>query len=151
MNPMAGGAVCVHARYQRGYYPPHLSPKAWCTARARNDQVVVDLPGWGPFEGPDSADVDDVQKQAFERSAIPVPEGVARGIVHLGDERRFDVPVPEFSPADAKRWIEVGEVPELARARHVAFVDVDSGHWPVLTASTAAAGTECAEAHLSAR
>ena len=101
------------------------------------------FPGWGAFEGPDSADLDEAQKQAFERSAIPVPEGVARGIVHLTDERRFDVPVvlvcPEFSPADARKWIEQGAVPELARARHLAFVDIDSGHWPMVTAPTALA------------
>lgn len=104
---------------------------------------AMPFPGWGAFEGPDSADLDDRRKQAFEASAIPVPEGVARGIVHLRDERRFDVPVtlvcPEFSPADARRWIEGGEVPELARAKHVAFVDIDTGHWPMVTAPTALA------------
>lgn len=104
---------------------------------------AMPFPGWGAFEGPDSADLDAARREAFERSAIPVPEGVARGIVHLRDERRFDVPVtlicPEFSPADARRWIEAGEVPELARARHVALVDIDTGHWPMLTAPTALA------------
>lgn len=104
---------------------------------------AMPFPGWGAFEGPDSADLDAARREAFERSAIPVPEGVARGIVHLRDERRFDVPVtlicPEFSPADARRWIEAGEIPELARARHVAFVDIDTGHWPMLTAPAALA------------
>ena len=69
--------------------------------------------------------------------AIPVPVGVSKGFVRLGDDRRFDVPVvlvcPEYSPDDAKAWIDAGDVPELTRARHVSFVDIDSGHWPMVT------------------
>jgi pimeloyl-ACP methyl ester carboxylesterase len=98
---------------------------------------VMPFPGWGPFEGPDSADLDDEARRAFASAAIPVPEGVARGVVRLADERRFDVPVvvvcPEFTPAQAREWIDAGEVPELARAKHVDFIDIDSGHWPMLT------------------
>lgn len=54
------------------------------------------------------------------------------------DERRFDTPVllvcPEFTPDQAKAWIDGGEVPELARVRQLSFVDIDSGHWPMITA-----------------
>ena len=89
------------------------------------------------FEGPDSADLDDAAKQAIASAAIPVPEGVTRGVVRLADERRYDVPValvcPEFTPAQAREWVEQGEVPELAKARTVSFVDIDSGHWPMVT------------------
>jgi pimeloyl-ACP methyl ester carboxylesterase len=62
---------------------------------------------------------------------------VTRGVVRLADERRFDVPVvlvcPEFTPAEAQKWIGAGDVPELARAKHLDFVDIDSGHWPMLS------------------
>jgi pimeloyl-ACP methyl ester carboxylesterase len=98
---------------------------------------VMPFPGWEPFEGPDSADLSDAAKQAFTARAVPVPEGVARGVVHLTDERRFDVPVtvvcPEFTPEQARQWIEAGDVPELARAKNVDLVDLDSGHWPMFT------------------
>ena len=98
---------------------------------------VMPFPGWGPFEGPDSADLDEDARQSFASAAIPVPEGVARGVVRLADERRFDVPVvlvcPEFSPAQAQEWISAGEVPELARAKHLDFADIDSGHWPMIS------------------
>jgi pimeloyl-ACP methyl ester carboxylesterase len=98
---------------------------------------VMPFPGWDPFEGPDAADLDEEARRSFAAAAIPVPEGVARGIVRLADERRFDVPVvlicPEYTPADAKEWIAGGELPELARAKHVDFVDIDSGHWPMIT------------------
>jgi pimeloyl-ACP methyl ester carboxylesterase len=96
------------------------------------------FPGWGEFEGPDSADLDDAARQAIASAAIPVPEGVTSGLIKLADERRYDVPVvlicPEFTPAEAKEWIDQGELPELAKSRNVSFVDIDSGHWPMISA-----------------
>jgi pimeloyl-ACP methyl ester carboxylesterase len=95
------------------------------------------FPGWGPFEGADSADLDEDTRSRMAAAAIPVPAGVSKGVVRLSDERRFDVPVvlicPEFSPAQAQAWIGAGDVPELATAKHVEFVDIDSGHWPMFT------------------
>jgi pimeloyl-ACP methyl ester carboxylesterase len=96
------------------------------------------FPGWSKFEGPDSADLDDAAKQDIASAAIPVPEGVSRGVVRLADEGRYDVPVvlvcPEFTTAQAKEWIDHGEVPELAKAKNVTYLDIDSGHWPMITA-----------------
>ena len=98
---------------------------------------VLPFPGWGPFEGPDSDDLDEDTKRRIAAAAIPVPEGVTKGVVNLTDERRFEVPVvivcPEFTPAEAREWIGAGDVPELAKARHLEFVDIDSGHWPMFT------------------
>lgn len=98
---------------------------------------VMPFPGWGPFEGPDSADLDERARQAFAAAAIPVPEGVTTGVVRYTDERRFDVPIvivcPEFTAAQAQEWITAGEVPELVGAKRIEFVDIDSGHWPMLT------------------
>ncbi len=99
---------------------------------------AVPFPGWSEFEGPDAADLDTVARQAFASAAIPVPEGVTRGPVKLADERRYDVPVvlicPEFTPDQAKEWIDEGEIPELAKAKNVSFLDIDSGHWPMISA-----------------
>ena len=96
------------------------------------------FPGWSEFEGPDSADLDDVARQAIASAAIPVPEGVTRGVIRLADERRYDVPVvlvcPEFTPAQAKEWIDHGVAPELAKSRNVSFLNIDSGHWPMISA-----------------
>jgi pimeloyl-ACP methyl ester carboxylesterase len=98
---------------------------------------VMPFPGWGPFEGPDAADLDAEARERFASAAIPVPEAVAKGVVRLADERRFDVPVvvvcPEFTPAQARGWIDGGEAPELAKAKHLDLVDIDSGHWPMVT------------------
>lgn len=40
---------------------------------------------------------------------------------------------PEFTPAQAREWIDAGDVPELARAKHLDFVDIESGHWPMFS------------------
>jgi pimeloyl-ACP methyl ester carboxylesterase len=98
---------------------------------------VMPFPGWSPFEGPDAADLDDEARRELAAAAIPVPAGVAKAEVRLTDHRRFDVPVvvvcPEFTPAQAQEWINAGDVPELAQAKHVDFADIDSGHWPMVT------------------
>lgn len=99
--------------------------------------AVMPFPGWEPFEGPDAADLDEPARRNIESVMVPVPEGVARGVVRLTDSRRFDVPVvvvcPEFSPAEAREWIDGGDAPELARVRRLDLVDIDSGHWPMFT------------------
>ncbi|WP_043633056.1 alpha/beta fold hydrolase [Nonomuraea candida] len=98
---------------------------------------VMPFPGWAPFDGPDSADLGEEARRDFASAAIPVPAGVTKGVVRLTDERRFDVPVlvvcPEFTPAQAQEWIAAGDVPELARVKHLDLVDLDSGHWPMIT------------------
>jgi pimeloyl-ACP methyl ester carboxylesterase len=100
------------------------------------DGVMV-FPGWEPFEGPDAADLDDTARARVAREAVPVPETVAHATVTLSDDCRYDVSVvlvcPEYTPEQARTWIENGDVPELARTRNVSFVDIDSGHWPMVT------------------
>lgn len=101
---------------------------------------LMPFPGWEPFAGPDSVDLDEEAKQRFAAAAISVPEGVAHGVVRLTDERRFEVPVlvvcPEFTPAEAKGWIAEGASSEMAKAKHVEYIDIDSGHWPMFTKPT---------------
>jgi pimeloyl-ACP methyl ester carboxylesterase len=139
------------------------SALAWIAADARSQQVagvvliggfptpdgatyadffpVVDgvmaFPGWEPFEGPDIADLDQATRERLAAEMIPVPEGVSRGVVQLEDNRRYEVPVtlicPEFSPAQAREWMDAGQVPELPLAKRLELVDIDSGHWPMVT------------------
>jgi pimeloyl-ACP methyl ester carboxylesterase len=98
---------------------------------------LVPFPGWDPFEGPDAADLDDLARVELAGLARPVPEGVTRAVVQLRDERRYSVPVvlvcPEFSPDQAREFVDGGDLPELARARTVSYADIDSGHWPMVT------------------
>ncbi len=98
---------------------------------------AIPFPGWAEFEGPDSADLDDAARQAFAAAAVPVPEGVAGTTVRLTDPRRYAVPAvlicPEFTPDQAREWISAGELPELAKITNLILVDIDSGHWPMIT------------------
>ncbi|MEU7023945.1 alpha/beta hydrolase [Streptomyces sp. NPDC046203] len=98
---------------------------------------VMPFPGWAAFEGPDAADLDQPTRERLAAGAHPVPEGVARGVVRLTDDRRFDIPLvlvcPEFTPAQAQEWIASGVSPELARATRIGYADIDSGHWPMTT------------------
>jgi len=104
---------------------------------------VVPFPGWEPFEGPDAADLDAAARQLLAAGAVPVFEGVAKGTVRLTNERRFAVPVtlvcPEFSPDDVRSWLEAGHIPELAKAEDMSLVDIDTGHWPMVTQPSALA------------
>ena len=98
---------------------------------------VMDFPGWEPFEGPDSRDLDESARSRIADAAVAVPADVANGIVGLGDERRYDVPVvmicPEYDVGQAKAWVDGGDVPELAKATQVSYVDIESGHWPMVS------------------
>jgi pimeloyl-ACP methyl ester carboxylesterase len=98
---------------------------------------AMPFPGWEPFEGPDSADLDEETRSRIASAAIPVPDAVATGVVRLTDERRFEVPVvlicPEFGSEQAREWIDGGDVPELAKAKDLEMVDIESGHWPMFT------------------
>lgn len=95
------------------------------------------FPGWEPFAGPDSADLGPAERDRIASGAVTVPAGVARGVVHLGDDRRYDVPIamvcPEYTPEQARAWVAAGEIPELARATRVSYVDLASGHWPMVS------------------
>ena len=97
----------------------------------------VPFPGWEPFAGPDSDDMSPELKAEVAAGSHPVPVGVTKGIVHWTSEARHDVPLtlicPEFSPAEAQEWIDGGDVPELADAKKLELVDIESGHWPMFT------------------
>jgi hypothetical protein len=47
---------------------------------------------------------------------------------------------PEFTPAQAQEWIDAGELPELAKVKHLELVDIDSGHWPMFSKPVDLAG-----------
>lgn len=120
---MIGGMPVESGKQYANFFPTHDS--------------AMPFPGWEAFAGPDSADLDDDARRRVESNAVPVPEGICHAVVTLSDERRFDVPVtmvcPEYSPADAQAWISEGFVPELTAAKKLTLVDIDSGHWPMLT------------------
>ena len=111
----------------------------WFTAQ----DGQVPFVGWDAFAGPDSDDLTDDQRAAIAAGAHPVPEAVALGVVRYENPGRYAVPAveicPEFSPDDARGWIAAGEAPELGAIEHLELVDLDSGHWPMISAPQALA------------
>jgi pimeloyl-ACP methyl ester carboxylesterase len=99
---------------------------------------VMPFPGWEPFEGPDSADLDEATRDRIAADTVPVPEGVSKGIVRLTDESRYDVPVvmicPEYTPDEVREWLQEGHLPELSQVRNLSYVDIETGHWPMFSA-----------------
>jgi pimeloyl-ACP methyl ester carboxylesterase len=99
----------------------------------------VRLPDWSLFEEEDLVDLDDELRAAFRDRAIPSPVHVTSDPQQLSDERRYDVPVTviacEFSSAMLREWMEQGHpyVAELAKMRHVDYIDLPTGHWPQFT------------------
>lgn len=95
------------------------------------------FPGWAPFEGPDSADLDRPARTRIAEQTVSVPAAVALATVTFHDQRRFAVPVtllcPEYDPDQARAWLAAGDIPELTQTGDVSFVDIDSGHWPMVS------------------
>ena len=108
-----------------------------------NDELPVvgdeiPLPDWSVF-GPSLTDLDDELRAQFRARAVPQPVRVATDPLRLHDDRRHDVPVTIIScevPSTAiAEWLAAGEpwVRELARMKHVDYVDLPTGHWPQFT------------------
>jgi pimeloyl-ACP methyl ester carboxylesterase/uncharacterized damage-inducible protein DinB len=99
----------------------------------------VPLPDLSEFTDDDLAGFDDDALAAFVARAVPVPAGVAQGIVRLSNPARYDVPATticsEYSSDDLKAWIAEGAevVSEFPRLRSLAYVDLPTSHWPQLT------------------
>jgi len=99
----------------------------------------IPLPDWSEFDDADIADLDDAAKAEFRARAIPVPELIQRDKVHLTDDRRHDVPATEvcteYTAKNLRDWMaeDPNALTELRTARHLDYVDLNSGHWPQFT------------------
>ena len=58
---------------------------------------------------------------------------IRRYVFGHGFKKNDTLVCPEFSPEQAKEWMDAGEIAELSRAKHVDLVDIESGHWPMVT------------------
>lgn len=101
------------------------------------DGADLPIPDLATFDDRDVADLDDEGRAALLARAIPSPASLTTDPASASDMRRFDVPItmicPEYSPDELRSWVDSGDLPEVAATRNVAYVDIDSGHWPQLT------------------
>lgn len=98
------------------------------------------MPELADFDDADLKGLDDGTAEALRAAAIPSPARLATDTVVYTDDRRHTVPVtlvcPEYSPTDVQEWLAAGAIPvaEVAQLTDVGYVDLDTGHWPQLTA-----------------
>ncbi len=101
------------------------------------DRGEVPFPDWSAFGDEDLADLDDDGRAALRARAIPFPEHVVTDPQRLTDDRRFAVPVTavatEYTTDDLRSAITDGPDPEFAAIEDVEYVDLPTGHWPMLT------------------
>ena len=95
---------------------------------------------WSDIEAEENLDgLSEEQKETFRQRAVPVPGGVLRGSVELGNDARRDIPstliATGFSSADYKKyaaehpdWAFLAGIPEL---RNATWIDLPTSHWPM--------------------
>ena len=101
------------------------------------------LPSWADLEaaGSSLAGLDDTALARFRELAVPQPGGVATAPAHLGDPRRLAVPATVICasiPSEVLQQLAAtGQLPtELPLWTDVQYVDVPTGHWPMLSRPT---------------
>lgn len=109
-----------------------------------NDELPVEgadvpFPGWEAFEEGELTDMTPEVRARFEAIARPEPAGVANDVLHLHDERRYDVPTTVITTSFPRETLEqmlAGGHPylaELARMHDREILELPTGHWPQLT------------------
>jgi pimeloyl-ACP methyl ester carboxylesterase len=103
------------------------------------DAVEMPLPSWAELQE-DGSSIDglsDEQLEAFRQRAVPEPGGAIRDAPQLTNDRRLDVPstvvCSSMTSAEIKAFVEAGYawIAGLAELRHVTYVDLPTGHWPM--------------------
>lgn len=104
-----------------------------------HDDVDMPFPGWDAFE---AADVRDITPQLGAEIAAhthPSPSHAAIDPLHLGDERRLDVPATivtsTISAEQMQSLLDEGVtwLGDTSRLSSLHVVDLPTGHWPQYT------------------
>jgi len=99
----------------------------------------VPLPPWAEIDPSSLVGLDDATLATFRERAVPVPAGVARTPVRVTDPRRLSVPatvVCTSIPSEVLRTMVHHGPPlhtELGDLADVTYVDLSTGHWPMLS------------------
>lgn len=143
-----GGMVVQHAvdrapeRVRRVVY---VDSGPMLEGRAITPDAVADvpLPSWEQMaeQGSSTEGLDDALRAELRERAVAHPAAVARHPARPSDPRRLDVPVTVICtsiPSDVlQQLVAGGQIPaELPDVRDVTYVDLPTGHWPMLSRPT---------------
>ncbi len=105
-----------------------------------NGSGDVELPSWEDLEaqGNSAEGLDEATRSMFRSRAVAHPGGVARSPIQLHDRRRLDVPTTvvctSLPSAVLQELTAIGQMPsELPLMSAVRYVDLPTGHWPMLS------------------
>lgn len=143
----SGGSVVVQMvadqrpdRVRRVVYVDSGPLRDGLALRDGDPQHDVPLPAWEQLEAEGSSleGLDDDARAAFRARAVPQPGGVATAPLRVADPRRLAIPVTEICtsiPSEPLReLIRAGHIPsELEDYADVEYVDLPTGHWPMLS------------------
>jgi pimeloyl-ACP methyl ester carboxylesterase len=100
----------------------------------------IELPGWEDLadQGNSPEGLDEATRSMFRARAVPHPGGVARSPIHLHDQRRLDVATTvictSLPSVVLKELADTGQMPtELPLMSAVRYIDLPTGHWPMLS------------------
>jgi pimeloyl-ACP methyl ester carboxylesterase len=96
----------------------------------------VPFPAWDFFDAEMVEDLDDDLRSHIRAGSVASPLRAVTDGLSFGQDGLYDLPVTmitaEYDAARLQEWIDEGEpgTEEMARLRHVRYVDLHSGHWP---------------------
>ena len=143
----AGGAVAHAAASRRaGRVVRVVHVDTWPAAEGRcindgmpQDNGEIPLLPWDMFDDEDLVDLDDESRALFRARAVPQPARTASEPFAYPDGPHLAVPTTvvacEFSSSQLQEWMADGaaNLALLAQMTDVAWVDLPTGHWPMLT------------------
>ena len=98
------------------------------------------LPSWDELAsaGSSAEGLDDATRATFRARAMPQPGAVARAPIEVGNDRRLAVPTTvvctSLPSAVLEPLVAAGQIPsELPLMTDVHYVDLPTGHWPMLS------------------
>lgn len=135
----SGGGPVVQEALDRD--PARIERVVYVDTGPLVDSAEVPLPTWEELaEAGSSVDgLDEASLARFRERAVPTPGTVARGAVRVSDPRRLRVPatavcssipsavLAEMAHPGPPLHTELGEVEDLT------YVDLPTGHWPMLS------------------
>jgi pimeloyl-ACP methyl ester carboxylesterase len=99
----------------------------------------IPLPAWDMFDDEDLVDLDDRLRSVLRSCAVPQPSRTATEPFEYPEGPHLSVPTTvvacEFSSAQLQAWMADGaaNLALLAQMTDVTWVDLPTGHWPMLT------------------